>query len=353
MRSILLSAILSVALVPAQATAQVAPSSAAPTFPTPSQRLQKLFVDDDEAALQRNPLNALFRGDLRYADRLGEFYTDAQAERNYRANRAELAQLLAIDRALLSPTEQISYDTYKALKELSIRGNTPEMRKLTDVRPIDHFFGAHTFYPDLASGQGIAPFKTVLDYRNNVKRHRQFAAQLDVAIGRFREGIASGVTQPKLVVRNMIEQLDRQLAAGVDGSPYVGPLKVFPDAVSAADRAALTLETRAAVSEAIFPAYVRLRDFLRDEYLPVARDGVGLVHMKGGRQLYAFLIESNTTLPMTATPSVPPTSRVASLTAEPMPALSVCTAPMIDSVAGALVSPMPRPSRTIWPAIST
>jgi hypothetical protein len=35
-----------------------------------------------------------------------------------------------------------------------------------------------------------------------------------------------------------------------------------------------------------------------------------------------------------------------------MPAWSVCTAPMIDSVAGALVRPMPSPRNTICPAIS-
>ena len=54
---------------------------------------------------------------------------------------------------------------------------------------------------------------------------------------------------------------------------------------------------------------------------------------------------------MTATPSVPPSRRVASLTAEPTPALSLGTTPMIASVAGALVKPMPMPYSTICAAI--
>jgi uncharacterized protein (DUF885 family) len=174
------------------------------------------------------------------------------------------------------------------------------MRLLRDVRPIDHFFGAQTWYPDISSGQGAAPFKTVLDYENNIKRHRAFAAQIDVAIARFREGMKAGVTQPKLIVRNVIDQLDIQLKGGVEGSTYLGPLKVFPETISAEDKARLTTATTAVVRDDIFPAYTRLRDFLRDEYLPVAREGVGLVHMKGGAELYRYLIESNTTLPMTA-----------------------------------------------------
>ena len=52
---------------------------------------------------------------------------------------------------------------------------------LTAVRPIDHFFGFHVFYPTFASGQGAAPFKTVADYENNLKRHRDYIRLMDVA----------------------------------------------------------------------------------------------------------------------------------------------------------------------------
>ena len=241
-----------------------------------------------------------FRGDLRYADRLGDFYSEAQAEANYRAKQSELTRLLQIDRSALTDTDKVAYDVFKWQTELSIRGSTPAMRLLTDVRPIDHFAGAHTWYPDLASGQGAAPFKTVADYDNNIKRHRQFAAQIDVAIARFREGMRSGVVQPKLVVRNMIEQLDLQLKSGPGGSAYVGPLKAFPAAIDNRDRERLARETNDVVRDAIFPAYTRLRDFLRDEYLPVARDSIGLSGMPGGETLYAYLIEANTTLPLSA-----------------------------------------------------
>ncbi len=47
--------------------------------------------------------------------------------------------------------------------------------------------------------------------------------------------------------------------------------------------------------------------------------------------------------PITATPSAPPVWRVVSLTAEPTPALALGSEPMIDSVAGAMVRPMPTP----------
>src|SRR5918993_1727548 len=49
----------------------------------------------------------------------------------------------------------------------------------------------------------------------------------------------------------------------------------------------------------------------------------------------------DTTLPMMATPRAPPIWRVVSFTADPTPALSRGSAPMTDSVAGAIVMPIP------------
>ncbi len=51
--------------------------------------------------------------------------------------------------------------------------------------------------------------------------------------------------------------------------------------------------------------------------------------------------DAASTDPMMATPSAPPTSRVVSFMAEPMPAFSLGSEPMIDSVAGPMVRPMP------------
>ena len=49
---------------------------------------------------------------------------------------------------------------------------------------------------------------------------------------------------------------------------------------------------------------------------------------------------------MMATPSAPPISRVVSFIAEPTPAFSRGSDPMIESVAGAIARPMPTPMIT-------
>jgi len=277
-----------------------APAAALAAQSPEDAKLLQLFHDSDEAMLKRQPLSALVRGDLRYADRLGDFFGDKAIAEGKAADESDLKNLATIDRGKLNPTDQIAYDVFKWQTDLDLRSYAPDILKETIVRPIDHFNGIHIFYPDIASGSGAAPFNTLADYENNLKRHREFVANLDEAIVRFRQGIQSGIVQPKLVVNNVIDQLDQQIAAGVEGSPYYGPVKKFPAAISAADQARLTKEYADTIRTGIIPAETRLRDFLKTEYLPHARDSVGLSQMPGGAKLYAYLIESNTTLPLTA-----------------------------------------------------
>jgi len=286
----------------APAPAQAAPAETV-SKPAPERsahdRLFDLFKASDEASLKRNPISAIFRGDMRYADRLGDNITDEYFAAERAAAEADLAALRTIPRDELNSTDQLAYDVFEFNRKDTLRGLQPDMLALTAVRPIDHFSGFHTFYPTFASGQGAAPFKTLADYENNLKRHRDFVTYLDRAIGRFREGQRSGVVETKLTVRNMIEQLDNQLKLKPEDSPYYGPVKQFPAGFSEADKARLTAAYRDAISGELYPALRRLRDYLKTEYLASAREGQGLLYMRGGDKLYRYLIESTTTLPLT------------------------------------------------------
>ena len=299
LRALLLAATSLGLAAPAFAQAPAQPAAQAPAQPARNAAgtaLHQLFTDSDEASLRRNPLQAMFRGDYRYADRLGDFGSDAYFDAERAAAQSELDTLHRIDRNALSPTDRLAYDVYEYSRRDTLEDLTPEMLALTAVRPINHFSGFHTFYPVFASGRSAAPFRNTLDYDNNVRRHAQFVQAIDRAIMRFRQGLASSVVDTQLTIRNVIQQLDTQLAVAPDQSPYAGPLATFPEGVPEADRARLRTELIAAITDGIYPAYRRLRDFLQNEYLPHAREGVGLVHMRGGDRLYARRVRDNTTL---------------------------------------------------------
>jgi uncharacterized protein (DUF885 family) len=298
-KAILLLAVAALAFPAAAAAPARHPARPAVAAATEGQKLAKLFRDSDEAALRRNPIQALFRGDPRYADQFGDYITDRYLAGEKAAAQADLAALARIDRARLSPEDRISYDVFRWQTDLALRGFAPALVKANVERPIDHFGGFQVFVPDLSSGEGAAPFKTIADYENNLKRLDGYILYLDRAIGRMRQGMADGIVQPKLVMRNVIGQLDALLAEGVEGSTFYKPVTKFPAAIAAADQTRLKARYAAFIRDRLNPAHARLRDFIRSVYLPKSRDSVGLGQMPGGPALYRYLVEQNTTTKMT------------------------------------------------------
>ena len=284
-----------VALLSTDLHAQAVPS------PQEHARLFALFAASDEAELKRNPIEALSRGDLRYADKLGDPFSDAHFDAERAAAASDLVKLRAIDRSRLDATDQLAYDTFEWQTREGLRLLTDKPLLLSlEVRPIDHFSGVHLWYPDIASGKGAAPFNTVADYENNLKRNAQYAALLDECIARFRQGMREKIVQPRLTIRNVIDQLDAQIGQGIENSTFYGPVRQFPASVPAEDQKRLRAAYAAQVKTVLIPAETRLRNFLKSEYLPAARSSIGLSKMKDGVKVYEYLIESNTTLPLTA-----------------------------------------------------
>lgn len=263
--------------------------------------LKQIFADSDEADLALNPMSAMLRGDMRYADRFGDYITPEYYARMKADAENDLRRLDAIDRDALSREDRIAYDVFsyerRQLLDFYARGIIAIQAQL----PIDHFSGVHVYFPDLSSGKSAAPFKTVQDYDNGLKRLDGYAQYLERSIGRMREGMAAGHTQPKLVMENILDQLDRQMAGGAEASPFYQPIRDLPADFAASDRERLANAYRAMIGDRVFGAYRKLQDFIRTEYLAACRDGKpGLVSMKDGPALYKALIEQTTTTDMSA-----------------------------------------------------
>ena len=298
---VLVIASLAIALPDATATAQapVTPITQADDGQADT-RIKRLFDESDEAYLKRNPLEAVSRGDLRYASRPWTYLTQAYFRDEQAAIEHDLAVLATIDRAKLTPTDQIAYDVFKTRNDIDLAGYTPKMLQMRLDLPLDHMNGFQAFYPDFASNKGGSLFNTVDDYNNNLKRNAQYALVLDRAIDLFRRGVNDHIVQPKLVVTNMMQEFDNLISEGVEGSTFYSPVKSIPTSISLRDAKRLKTAYAVQIRDVILPAHKRMRDFLAKEYLPMARDTVGLSALPGGDAYYAYLIRQNTTLPMSA-----------------------------------------------------
>lgn len=267
--------------------------------PAEADQLKALFAASDEESLKLNPNMALSRGDMRYADQIGNNLTDEYEAAAKAAAEKNLAGLANIDRSKLNETDQLAYDVFAYSNKQTLKNYSDAIRPIIRARPMNHFYGPHTGYPTFSSGKGTAPFKTLADYDNALKRHTQYPGVIDAAIARFREGKANGYVETKLTVTNMIAQIDAQLAQSVEDSSYFGPINMMPASFTPADKTRLEAAYRAAIARDIRPSLVKLRDYLKNDYLPSAREGVGLMHMKNGAAFYQHLMDQTLTIHMT------------------------------------------------------
>ncbi|OYX64825.1 MAG: hypothetical protein B7Y89_00860 [Novosphingobium sp. 32-60-15] len=258
--------------------------------------LDRLFAEDARQTMALDPLGALEQGQRVSIQQFALLFTPELARRRREANARTLATLARIDQARLDPGHRISYAVFEDTKRKEQALLRPEVQALTAVQPFNHFGGFHIAYPELSGPGTAAALTSVADFDQLIARHRALDHVFSQAIARFREGMASGVTAPRLTVDNMIVQIDGLLAQPVDQSPFMGPVRQFPDSIPASERSRISDELASATQREVYPAYRALRRFLAEEYRPVAREQVGLSAIAGGDQLYRLLARYHTTL---------------------------------------------------------
>jgi uncharacterized protein (DUF885 family) len=278
---------------PATATTAPAPTDAAQA--AAKQQLDALFERYFEDLLVLSPVLATFIGDNRYNDQLPnsigpEFMAQARA-----MNQRYLDEVRAIDPGQLASADRISYDIFLRERLRSVASD----RFPSELLPLNQAGGLLTLMPALGSGSNAQPFATVSDYENWLRRLEGLVVWMDQAIVNMRQGLRTGVVQPRAVMEKVLPQLDAMIVPDAADSQYFAPLKQFPDAVGAADRQRLTSEYTQALEGKVLPAYRRLRDFVRDEYLPGARASVAWTALPDGQAWYAFYVQEHTTTDMT------------------------------------------------------
>src|SRR5258708_31904271 len=112
----------------------------------------------------------------------------------------------------------------------------------------------------------------------------------------MREGVGKGFVQPRVLMERVLPQCEPLSVDDPKKNIFFQPLQSLPENRSAAEKDKLSSEYREAVRQFILPAYRRLHDFIKDEYLSHCRATAGLVALPGGKEAYAHNIRLLTTL---------------------------------------------------------
>ncbi len=249
--------------------------------------LIKLFDSAWQEDLADDPIGATQLGDTRYNDRLPDMSVEAIDLRQKR-NYTRLQALAKIKREKLDKADQLNYDLF----QYEIK------TKIAEYQFKPWMFATRTFDGPqlLADIVEFTPFKTVKDYDNFIARLNASGVFIDQWIALLTQGTTEKLTQPRVTINKVLEQIKPQLVSDPEASPFYAPFKNMPASIPEAEKARLQAAGKAAVQNVTVPAFQRFDRFFRGVYLPASRDTVGIYDIPGGEQYYRNRIKLYTTI---------------------------------------------------------
>ena len=255
-------------------------------------KLHQLFEEEWQWQLRDSPEGATAIGDRRYDDRLTDRSAAAWSRRREHA-RETLARIQAIDRTKLSAEDRLNYDLFLYHARTAVdQGRFPY-----ELTPVDQMTGIHMLLGELA--QQI-PRDTVEDYENFVARLRAYPRAIDDTIALLRRGAETGVTPPRVVLREVANLIANQLVDDPAKSPiYELAFTNIRSTIPAAEQERLRKEALQAIRTDVLPAIRRLHAFWKDEYFPKTRQSIAWTAVPEGKAWYASRVRTETTSDLT------------------------------------------------------
>ena len=143
-------------------------------------------------------------------------------------------------------------------------------------------------------------YESKQDYEDWLIRLSKYADNIANTKTNIEEGLEKGYTQPQLVTRQVILQIENILNSEIVDNPY---LKIFLTADNSffnkGEKEDLINRATLLIKSQIIPAYVDLNNFLKNTYLPNSRSSIGLNGVPGGDKWYEYAARYHTTTDLT------------------------------------------------------
>lgn len=258
-----------------------------------TRRAHALFERYFEDTARFNPVIATMRGDHRYNDRHSDRSPEgiAAEERHWKALYAE-AQ--ALKGAALSKQDRLSFQLLEHVLRQRVEGFAHEGLQTYTVHASS--FPFHGIFPEVMRAM---PMDTEARVEQLLARMASYPKRVDEEIVQLRRGMGMGWVPSKPLLERVLQQMDTQLQAPPERSPFAEPWSRLGKDIPQARREALRQRGMASLERDVYPAQRRLRDFVAREYLPAAPAEGGLGAYRGGAEAYAHLVRVNTTTSLT------------------------------------------------------
>ncbi len=284
-RPITLSILLACTLVPGTPVfADVA------SVPTAVSKMHAIFDEQWARDLEQNPVWASRLGDRRFNRQWKDLSAEARISR-HEGDLQALGDLHGIDQELLGEEEKINYELF----ERKYRDRVEAYQFNSVLIPISQRGGIQT----LDETGNRLRMKTVADYDDWLARLNKIDSYMEQTIDLMKEGMAKGILPPKIIMKRVPGQIEKQLVEQPEQSLFYKPFREIPDKFTPQERQRIRNAAQEVIEEKVIPAYQKLYEFFTTKYLPACRNTVGASDLPNGRAYYEFRVRQFTTTDMT------------------------------------------------------
>ncbi len=156
----------------------------------------------------------------------------------------------------------------------------------TELWNVNQMGGWHSGFSQIAQ---LQPVGTDALRQQSTSRWAKLGPYIDQEIKNLEYGLELGYSAPKPVVQRVIDQVDGLLALELEQSPFYSPATRDEDE-------AFATATHAIVTDQIYPALQRYRDYLAGPYMERARSELAVTANPDGLACYEASLQAYTTL---------------------------------------------------------
>ena len=242
--------------------------------------------------LQESPEFATAIGVHDYDDRLDDLSLEAFERRCSKAGEF-LTKIVEADSTNLNDEQRLSINLLRAEIEQYLSG----MKLKPYLFPVNQFEGPQVDWARLIS---YMKFNTVSDYEKALSRFKSFPLQTEQIIALLKRGIDLNITMAKVSVAPVLDQLNAIISKNVSESNLFKPFLSFPDSVDKEEQTRIKADAEKLLTNEVWPAYKKLIDFLKDEYILKVRQNNSISSLPDGKDFYQEYLKFHTTTNMKA-----------------------------------------------------
>ena len=254
-------------------------------------KFEKYLSNQWEQDLEDSPIFASLQGNKKFNQNITSNSIKSFQTKKLKF-KENLKNLNSFDFKQLDSDNKLNYQ----LKEISLKNSIESSNYPSYYMSLNQRGGVQSYYE---TGDRLV-YESKQDYEDWLVRLSKYVDNITNTKNNLEEGLEKGYTQPQLVTKQVISQIDNILNSNIENNPY---LKIFLKADNSffkrGEKEDLINRAKELIKINIIPAYIDLNSFLKTVYLPNSRQSIGLSAVPDGALWYEYAARYHTTTNLT------------------------------------------------------